>query len=460
MAKLLIVDDEVSYRDVLKVVFEEEGHSVRTASGGADALALVEADPADVIVSDVRMPDMDGIELLKRARKIRPEIGIVLMTAFGTIDTARNAFLLGADDFIQKPFKNDELKRIIERTVERQEILKENKALRRSQSQKGSLENIVGSSEVMENLFTMIRSVAAEDSTVLITGETGTGKEMVARAVHELSNRAGKPFVPVNCGGVAETLIDAELFGFEKGSFTGAAASRIGLFEAAAGGTIFLDEIGDMTPSMQVKVLRVLQERTIRPVGKQTETEIDLRFIAATNRDLSELVSKGDFREDLFYRLSVIPIDVPPLRERAGDIPLLVEHFRKALCERSGKEVSFSEGALQSMSSREWKGNVRELEHCVERAVALASDGSSVGPEDVALAVSGKTGSVPALPDEGIDFQTYMKEFERCVIEEALQRNGGNQTKAAEWLRIPVHSLRHLIGKHSLGSEKADEQGA
>lgn len=460
MAKLLIVDDEESYREVLKVVFEEEGHTVETASGGEEALAMVEADRADVIVSDVRMPDMDGIGLLKGARKIRPEIGIVLMTAFGTIDTARNAFLLGADDFIQKPFKNDELKRIVERTLDRLEILKENKAFRRTQSRKGSLENIVGRSDAMEKLFTMLRSVASEDSTVLITGETGTGKELVARAIHELSDRAGKPFVPVNCGGVAESLIDAELFGFEKGSFTGAAVSRIGLFEAAEGGTIFLDEIGDMTPAMQVKVLRVLQERTIRPVGKQTETEIDVRFIAATNRDLEAMVADGDFREDLFYRLSVIPVGVPPLRDRVEDIPHLVRHFAEQFCARSGKSVSFSKKAIKELSGRNWKGNVRELEHCVERAVALASDGSTIGAKDLTAAAKADGLVLPSLPAEGIDFQSYVREFERCVVQEALRRNGGNQTKAAEWLRIPVHSLRHLIGKHSLSSEKADEHGA
>ncbi len=458
MADLLIVDDEESYGDVLKVIFEAEGHRVTTADGGAAALSYLNENRVDVIISDVRMPDLNGIELLRESRKRWPDVGIVLMTAFGSIDVARNAFLLGADDFIQKPFSNEELKRIVERTLERQMVERENEAFRRSQSSKGSLDNLVGGSKVMSELFELIRAIAAEDSTVLISGESGTGKELVARAIHDLSDRSARPFVPVNCGGVAESLIDAELFGFEKGSFTGASAGRIGLFEAAAGGTIFLDEVGDMSPAMQVKVLRVLQERTVRPVGRQHEVEVDIRVIAATNRDLEVMVNEGEFREDLYYRLSVIPIKVPPLRDRREDISELAAHFVRKFTGRSGKTVTFSKEALETLSEREWNGNVRELENAVERAVALAANGSTIEASDVGKRAGIRNGAAPELPEDGIDFQDYMKELESAIVTEALKRHGGNQTKAAEWLRIPVHSLRHLMGKHSLGGEKAEEK--
>lgn len=450
MARLLIVDDEESYGDVLKVIFEEEGHSVSTEYGGKGALAFLETNRVDVVISDVRMPDMDGIELLREARKRWPDIGIILMTAFGNIETARNAFLLGADDFIQKPFSNEELKKVIERTLDRQRYVRENEAFRRSQRRQGSLENLVGSSAEMVSLLELIRVVAAEDSTILITGESGTGKELVARAIHDLSERADRPFVPVNCGGVAETLIDSELFGFDKGSFTGAQKGRMGLFEAAAGGTIFLDEIGDMSPAMQVKVLRVLQEKTVRPVGTQREVEINIRVIAATNRDLEKMVESGEFREDLFYRLSVIPVEVPPLRSRSGDVPELVAHFAARFTSRSGKSVKFAEDALSKLSSREWKGNVRELENFVERAVAFAMDGAEICEKDLVFKSAAANGAAPRLPEEGVDFQEYVREFEKAIVTEALRRNGGNQTKAAEWLKMPVHSLRHLIGKHGI----------
>jgi DNA-binding NtrC family response regulator len=321
MSNLLIVDDEQSYRQLLTLVFEGNGHQIRTAMNGREAIEMLQTEPAEVIITDVRMPDMDGIELLRAAREFLPDVGVVLMTAFATVDTAREAFKLGADDFIQKPFDVEELKVIVKKAFERQALLYENRAFKRAQRERGSVRNIIGRSDKMQAVYQMIETVAEVQSTVLVTGESGTGKELVARAIHDLSPRAEKPFISINCGAFTETLLESELFGYVKGSFTGANANRKGLFEAAHKGTIFLDEIGEMSPAMQVKLLRVLQERKVRPVGAHDEMPIDARVIAATNRDLKQMSADGSFREDLFYRISVIPISLPPLRERSETFP-------------------------------------------------------------------------------------------------------------------------------------------
>src|SRR5438128_537128 len=325
MANILIVDDEQSYRQLLTLVFEEQGNQIRTAMNGRQALEQLSLEPADVIISDVKMPDMDGIEMLRSVRETLPDLGVILMTAFASVETAREAFKLGADDFIQKPFDVEELKLIVRKTLEKQALIDENRAFKRAQHERGSIKNIVGASARMNAIFQMIETVAEVQSTVLISGESGTGKELVARAIHDLSPRAEKPFISINCGAFTETLLESELFGYMKGSFTGANTNRKGLFESANTGTIFLDEIGEMSPAMQVKLLRVLQERKVRPVGAHEELEINTRVIAATNRDLAALVKDGGFREDLFYRVSVIPMELPPLREREGDIVELAQ---------------------------------------------------------------------------------------------------------------------------------------
>src|SRR6478672_4602594 len=334
MANLLIVDDELGMRQFLTHLFQREGHTVRAAENGREAMELLRSDSADLIVSDVRMPDMDGIELLRAARELLPEIEVVMMTAFANVDSAREAFLLGAYDFVQKPFDNDLLKETVARALEKislikekEALLEENKALIQGQRTRGQVGNIIGRSAKMQALYQMIDTVAQVQSTVLVTGESGTGKELVARAIHDLGPRAEKPFVSINCGAFTETLLESELFGYVKGSFTGANSNRKGLFEAAHKGTIFLDEIGEMSPAMQVKLLRVLQERRVRPVGAHDELPVDARVIAATNRDLRQMADDGTFREDLFYRISVIPIDLPPLRDRKDDIPELINHF-------------------------------------------------------------------------------------------------------------------------------------
>jgi len=450
MANLLIVDDEKGYREVLSAVFGAEGYAVATAPHGRAALQHLRAQPVDVIISDVRMPDMDGIELLKKVRGIDADIGIVLMTAFGTINTAREAFKLGADDFVQKPFNNEELKLIVRRTLERRALVNENRALKQAQRATGSIQNLIGTSAKMQELFGMIETVARERSTVLITGESGTGKELVARAIHELSPRADRPFIPVNCGAMAESLLESELFGFMKGTFTGADQNRAGVFESADKGTIFLDEIGDMPATMQVKMLRVLQDGRVRRIGAVQEIEIDSRVIAATHRDLGPMVDDGKFRQDLFYRISVIPLHVPPLRERRDDIPLLVDHFVKKFSTRSGKEIGVSDRAVDVLSSREWKGNIRELEHTIERAVALTANGAELSPESCMALTNGAKSFTPAIPNDGLDIRCFLESVERDLVTEALRRTQNNRTKAADLLKMEVHQFRYLLTKHGL----------
>jgi two-component system response regulator PilR (NtrC family) len=461
MANLLIVDDEQGMRQLLSHVFTRAGHTVRTAEDGARALALLRQSPADLIISDVKMPDMDGIELLRRLREFLPDTAVVMMTAFATVDTAREAFKLGADDFIQKPFDVEELKLIVQRALEKldlkrenQTLKSENEALIRGQSERGRLDRIIGHSGRMQAVYQMIETVAQVQSTVLITGESGTGKEMVARAVHNLGPRADKPFMPINCGAFTETLLESELFGYVRGAFTGATANRKGLFEAAGGGTIFLDEVGEMSPTMQVKLLRVLQERKVRPVGAHEETAIDTRVIAATNRDLALMVRQGSFREDLFYRISVIPIELPPLRERREDIPELVAHFVEKFCRQTGRDLRVSERALELLEQYAWPGNVRELEHTIERAVALERS-DSIQPESLPQSVTNYNptriaASEFTLPEEGLNIVAHLERLEKTYVLEALRRTGGNQTRAAEILHLSVRSLRHLLDKHGV----------
>jgi DNA-binding NtrC family response regulator len=460
MANLLVVDDEQGMRQLLSLVFGRAGHQVRVAENGRRAVELLREQPADLIVSDVKMPDMGGIELLRSARSLLPDVAVVMMTAFASVETAREAFKLGADDFIQKPFDVDELKLIVERALEKMALRKENESLRvenealiKVQRERGSLDNIIGRSERMQALYQMIETVAGVQSTILITGESGTGKELVARAIHNLSPRIDKPFVSINCGAFTETLLESELFGYVRGAFTGATANRKGLFEAADKGTIFLDEIGEMSPAMQVKLLRVLQEKKVRPVGGHEELAIDARVIAATNRDLGAMTKAGTFREDLFYRISVIPLELPPLREKREDIPELVEHFVQKYCAQAGRTLSVSPKVLELLERYAWPGNVRELEHTIERAVALERT-SEIQPERLPEQVTqynpAQVAAAGALPEDGINLTAHMDQLEKTYLLEALRRTGGNQTRAAEILHLSVRSLRHLLDKHGI----------
>jgi two-component system, NtrC family, response regulator PilR len=458
MSNILIVDDEQSYRQLLTLVFNDDGYRIRTAVNGRDALEALKKEPADLIISDVRMPDMDGIEMLRAVRETLPDVGVVLMTAFASVETAREAFKLGADDFIQKPFDVEELKLIVKKTLEKQALIDENRAFKRAQRERGSVKNIVGNSAKMQAIFQMIETVAEVQSTILITGESGTGKELVARAIHDLSPRAEKPFISINCGAFTETLLESELFGYVKGAFTGANTNRKGLFEAATGGTIFLDEIGEMSPAMQVKLLRVLQERRVRPVGAHEESAIDSRVIAATNRDLKQMAADGQFRDDLFYRISVIPISLPPLRDRREDIPELVEHFIGKFCEQTGRSVTISPKALQLLENYMWGGNVRELEHTIERAVALERGNEidpEIFPEHIINYNPERIRAEFELPDEGLSLSTHLENLEKTYVIEALRKTAGNQTKAADLLRMQVRSLRHLLDKHNIRSLSA-----
>lgn len=460
MSKLLIVDDEQGIRQLLTLVFTRAGHQVLSAENGKRALALLHEQPADLIISDVKMPDMGGIELLRAARALSPDVAIVMMTAFATVETAREAFKLGADDFIQKPFDVDELKLIVERELKKLALKRENESLKienealiKGQRARGSLENIIGRSPRMQAVYQMIETVAAVQSTVLVTGESGTGKELVARAIHNLSPRAEKPFVSINCGAFTETLLESELFGYMKGAFTGATANRKGLFEAADKGTIFLDEIGEMSPAMQVKLLRVLQERKVRPVGAHDEMEVNARVIAATNRDLAAMVKAGTFREDLFYRISVIPIELPPLREKREDISELVEHFAQKYCAQANRALTVSPKAMELLEQYAWPGNVRELEHTIERAVALERT-DAIQPERLPEQITNynpaRVASALDLPDEGLNLVAHLDQLEKTYLLEALHRTGGNQTRAAELLQLSVRSLRHLLDKHGI----------
>ena len=460
MSNILIVDDELSMRQFLTHLFQHDGHAVRVAENGRAAMALLRDQPADVVISDVKMPDMGGIDLLRAARELRPDLEFIMMTAFANVDTAREAFLLGAFDFIQKPFDNDLLKEIVARALakisllkEKQALLDENQALIKGQRARGKLSNIIGQSERMQAVFQMIETVAQVQSTVLITGESGTGKELVARAIHDLSARAQKPFVSVNCGAFTDTLLESELFGYVKGSFTGATANRKGLFEAADQGTIFLDEIGEMSPAMQVKLLRVLQERKVRPVGAHEELQVNSRVIAATNRDLAALVKEGIFREDLFYRVSVIPIELPSLRERGADIAELAEHFVRKYSTETSHAISISDGAMRLLEAYSWPGNVRELEHTIERAVALEKT-DTIQPERLPAQVTNyneaRINSELELPTEGLHLTAHLDQLEKTYVLEALRRTEGNQTNAAELLKDdgaiaapPARQARH-----------------
>jgi two-component system, NtrC family, response regulator PilR len=461
MANLLVVDDELGMRQFLTHLLQREGHQVRVASTGKEALALLRAEPSDLVISDVRMPDMSGIELLRSLREFLPTTTeVIMMTAFANVDTAREAFLLGAYDFVQKPFDNDLMKEVVTRALdkisllkEREALLEENKALIQEQRTRGQVGNIIGRSGKMQALYQMIDTVAQVQSTVLVTGESGTGKELVARAIHDLSPRAEKPFVSINCGAFTETLLESELFGYVKGSFTGANTNRKGLFEAANSGTIFLDEIGEMSPAMQVKLLRVLQERRLRPVGATEETVVDTRVIAATNRDLANMVKEGSFREDLYYRISVIPMELPPLRERPEDISELTDHFVKKFCGLTGRTLSVTDAAIRLLENYSWPGNVRELEHTIERAVALETT-DAIQPERLPERITNYSPHRIAdsfdFPKEGINLTAHLDQLEKTYVLEALRRTQGNQTSASELLHLSVRSLRHLLDKHGI----------
>jgi two-component system response regulator PilR (NtrC family) len=458
MPAVLLVDDEPDIIEILEMVLREEEMDVYTSRSAREALDVLRDRRVDVVVSDIRMPDLTGVELLRQAKQLSPETVFVMMTAFASTETAIEALQHGAVDYLTKPFKMEELKSIVLQALRRRDLkpasppspaeLEARQSKRLFQALART--QIVGKSEKMLEVYRTIGTVAAGESTVLITGESGTGKELVARAIHEASLRKDGAFLSINCSAFPETLLESELFGYMKGAFTGASANRKGLFEAARGGSIFLDEIGEMTPAMQVKLLRVLQERRLRPLGGNAEVPIDVRVIAATNKDLQSEISRGQFREDLFYRIAVITIDLPPLRERAEDIDLLAYHFLRQYAEKTGKRVfGIARETLRSLESYRWPGNVRELENTIERAVALeTTDQVQLErlPEAVVLNQTPPSGSdIFELPQQAFDLQAFMVDAERSLICQALKRSDGNQTLAAQHLGLTKPSLRHRI---------------
>jgi two-component system response regulator PilR (NtrC family) len=443
---------------MLDISLRKDGHRVETVNGGEAAKKKLSSANYEVLITDIKMPQTDGIEVLRFARQSSPETSVILITAVEDYEAAVQAVKGGAFDYIHKgPGLLDELKISISRALETLTLQRQNFALKRDAATRNSLDNIVGSSPALEKLKATIRTVAPTGSTVLIYGESGTGKELVARAVHACSPRASEPFVSINCGAFPETLLESELFGYVKGAFTGATQNKRGLFEVASGGTIFLDEISEMSVSMQVKLLRVLQERTIRPVGGTQETPIDVRVIAATNKDLKQMIIDNTFREDLYYRVSVIPILVPPLRERRDDVELLANHFLKKYANAAQKSIlRIRPESLETLRNFDWPGNVRQLENTIERAVAMETgeelhvDLEADQPRARAAAASSNGHHPPSVSADGVDFEKYVAEIERSLIESALQQSGGVQTRAAELLKVSYRSFRHLLKKYDI----------
>jgi two-component system, NtrC family, response regulator PilR len=450
MTKILIVDDEQSMRDFLAIMLKKEGYEVVAAENGTGALKAIQTEIFDLVITDVKMPGMDGIGVLKTIKEISADTVVIMITAFATAETAVEAMKLGAYDYITKPFKVEEIKLIIQKALEKRYLKKENVLLKREITSRAGFENFIGKSEGMQKIFSLIRQVADTTSTVLITGESGTGKELVAKAVHFNSSRKDRPYVTVNCGALPETLLESELFGHMKGSFTGAVSNKQGLFEAANGGTIFLDEISATTQALQIKLLRVMQDREFMRVGGTTTLKVDVRVIAASNKDLLEEVSKGAFREDLYYRLNVLPIDLPPLRERKDDIPVLVDFFLGKTSQ--GKErKKITPEALKLLMSYRWPGNVRELENTIER-MAILAPGNVILPEQVSdslRTIQPAAELVPLdIPDKGIDLEALLGSAEKALLQKALEKTGGVKTEAAKLLGLSFRSFRHRVQKY------------
>src|ERR1700746_576709 len=457
MAHILGVDDERSICELLEITFRKEGHRVEVANNVESAKRKLESQIFDIVISDVRMPGATGVDLLAFTKEIAPDCFFLLVTGVPTLDTAIAAINAGADRYVIKDHELvDQLRRAVKEFVEVHRWKKEAGDLRRELRRLTGLDNIIGQSPKMRAIFDLIQTVAPQSSRVLITGESGTGKELVARAIHENSLRAQAPFITINCGAFPETLLESELFGYMKGSFTGANENRQGLFQAAHGGTLFMDEIGNMSLTMQVKLYRVLQEGKVRPIGSTEESDVDVRIIAATNKDFEKEIAEGRFREDLYYRLSVIPILVRALRERRKDIPLRARHFLENFRKTMEKPIeAISPEAMSRLESYDWPGNVRELENTMERAVALETTGEvtlRVLPDRIA-GYSGTpvtTGDGAVFPTEGVDFEKEIAQAERRYLQAALGKTHGGRTQAADLLKISYRSFRHYAKKHNL----------
>ena len=457
---LLIVDDEASLRDFLSIVFEQEGWAVEAAASLEEAQASLQKREPDLVLCDLMLPDGSGLDFLRDVKAQNASIAFIMITAHTSTKSAVDALKAGAFDYIAKPFDIEELKIIVRKAAERKELEDENIHLRSVLEERFTFANIIGKAPKMQEIFSIVQRIAKTNSSVLISGESGTGKELIARAIHVHSGRRGK-FVSINCGALPETLLESELFGHERGAFTGAIREKRGLFQEAERGTIFLDEIGETSTAMQIKLLRVLQDRVVRRVGSNVESTVDVRVLSATNRDLNESIQQGTFREDLFYRINVIPVTLPPLRQRREDIPLLVEHFILKYCSNLGMpQKRISADAMRAIEKYHWPGNVRELENVIERMIALETSEvltTKSLPEHVLLG-----GNIPDvtfdLPADGISLQDHLEAIGKIFMLKALERTGGVQTQAAELLRMSFRSFRYYAKKYDLiAREKPDE---
>jgi two-component system response regulator PilR (NtrC family) len=460
--RVLVVDDEIGMREVLSVCMSRAGHHVTAAKSGADALRLLndEEHDFDVVITDLTMPGVPGMEVLRHARALSRPPEVIMITAFATTDTAIEAMKIGAFDYLTKPLRIEELQIVVRRALENVQLTSENRRLRAQLKGVHTLDRMIGRSESMQKVFELVRRVASTRTNVLICGESGTGKELVARALHNMSDRANGPFVPVNCGAIPQQLMESELFGHVKGSFTGAATDRRGMFDVATGGTLFLDEVGELDPSTQVKLLRVLQERTIRPVGGNVELPIDCRVLAATNRDLQAAVESGEFRSDLYFRLDVVRIVLPPLRHRIEDIPPLVERFLERFNREMNRDLkAISSDAFDWLLAYDYPGNVRELENLIERAVALESSSLLTAEHFPDLRThTYELGRPPSdFPDDGLDLDARLADLERELILAALARSGGVRKRAAKLLQISFRSLRYRLQKLGIEVGRSDE---
>lgn len=445
-SKILVVDDEKSMREILQIFLKNEGYSVSIADNGASAIEAVKKDIFDLIITDMKMPKVTGLDLLKSVKEISSDIVVLIITAFGTTESAVDAMKLGAYDYIQKPFQMDDIRLVVKNALEKQRLQKDVSILK-EQLKTPSLENIIGKSAAMLSLFSVISKSAASNASVLVTGESGTGKELVAKAIHGLSPRKDDHFVAVNCAAIPEGLLESELFGYMKGAFTGAASNKQGLFELANNGTLFMDEIGEMPLNLQAKLLRVIEGGAFRRVGGVSDITVDVRIISATNRNIQALIEEGKFREDLYFRLNVLSVKVPPLRERRDDITLLVDHFLKKF---AGGRKRFSHEAIELLNNYAWKGNVRELENIVERVVLLCEDaiiGVEHLPEEIGMAsISCKV----AVPAGGMDIERLMEDTEKAYLLNALEKTNGVKTEAAKLLNLTFRSFRHKLKKYGI----------
>ncbi len=457
MQRVLVVDDERSMREFLEILLTNEGYNVTTATGGIEAVARMNADPTiDLVLTDLKMPRGDGLQVLEHVKRTNPEIEVIVMTAFSTTETAVEAMRLGAYDYLSKPFKVDEIQVVVSKCLEKRKLALENRRLRGQLREKYKFENIIGRSRAIRQVFEIIDRVATTRTSVLVSGETGTGKELVARALHFNSPRRDNPFLVINCGAIPENLMESELFGHKKGSFTGAMTDKKGMFVEASGGTLFLDEIGELPLALQVKLLRVLQERRVKPIGGVHEKDVDVRIIAASNRDLQVEVEEDRFRQDLYYRLNVIQLTIPPLRDRREDIPLLVQHFVDKFAGEMGKTLRGCEpGALECLMRYPYHGNVRELENIIERAATFETTDvltSESLPPHVA------TRSEPALsvlndfaiPPDGVNLESILSEIEKGYLKKALDMSSGVRTDAAKLLGMTFRSIRYKLDKYEM----------